>query len=67
MKETKKKVDPDRRSFLKLAGVGTVVGGAALAASSTTGEAREEASKDSLYSETDHIRTYYRLARFRGE
>lgn len=55
----------DRRSFLKLAGAGTVAGGVAL----VTGKEAADAStakkpKDRLYEETDHVKTYYDLARF---
>ncbi len=53
-----------RREFLKLAGLGTVLGGAALATSGTASatEAVDEAA--SGYRETAHVKTYYDLARF---
>jgi hypothetical protein len=55
----------DRRDFLKLAGLGTLTGGAALLA---TGQAqaavRDEDKKDDLYRVTEHVKTYYELARF---
>ncbi len=53
----------DRRDFLKMAGLGTVAGGAALVAA-------KEAAADEIntagkgYRETDHVKTYYKLARF---
>jgi len=59
------KIETDRRGFLKLAGLGTVAGTAAIAASVTSGTAKEAiAEKTSGYRETEHIRTYYDSARF---
>ena len=54
----------DRRGFLKLAGLGTVAGGAALVAgeAAEADEAKETTGK--LYRETEHIRTFYQTARF---
>lgn len=55
----------DRRSFLKLASVGAVAGGAALVAGPKAADAAiAEKSDDQLYKETQHIKTYYDLARF---
>jgi hypothetical protein len=55
----------DRRSFLKLAGAGAVTGGAVLVGGKGVAEASTTANKtDRLYKETDHIKTYYKLARF---
>ena len=55
----------DRRSFLKLAGAGVVTGGAVLAGGKGVAEASTTADKTGrLYKETDHIKTYYKLARF---
>ena len=54
----------DRRSFLKLAGLGTVAGGAALVAGDKTADAATETKSQSGYRETDHVKTYYELARF---
>lgn len=55
----------DRRDFLKLAGLGTLTGGAALL---VKGEAQaavsEEGQTNDLYRETEHVKTYYELARF---
>ena len=62
MKQNKKEVGADRRSFLKLAGAGAVAGGAALLPGGEA-EASEAKAKPSLYRETDHIRRYYELAR----
>ena len=64
MKQTKKEVVADRRSFLKLAGASAAAGGAALMTGNKTAEAGEAGpKKPSLYRETDHIRRYYELAR----
>jgi hypothetical protein len=55
----------DRRGFLKLAGVGAVTGGAALVSGKGVAEASSTADDSGrLYKETDHIKTYYELARF---
>ena len=55
----------DRRSFLKLAGAGAVTGAAALVTGKKPAEASTAADKkDGLYQQTDHVKTYYELARF---
>lgn len=55
----------DRRNFLKLAGAGAVASGVALVSGKETAEASAAADqKDGLYKQTDHVRTYYELARF---
>ena len=55
----------DRRGFLKLAGASTVEGGVALVSGKGTAEASTAADQtDRLYKQTDHIKTYYDLARF---
>ncbi|GAB4226116.1 MAG: hypothetical protein Kow0032_03140 [Methyloligellaceae bacterium] len=55
----------DRRGFLKLAGAAAVGGGVALVSSGKTAEASTSADDSGrLYKQTDHIRTYYDLARF---
>ncbi|MEW5961945.1 MAG: twin-arginine translocation signal domain-containing protein [Pseudomonadota bacterium] len=65
MDEKDKKAIADRRSFLKLAGLGAVSGGAALVADAATGEANAKARPaDALYRETDHVKRYYELAKF---
>lgn len=53
----------DRRGFLRLAGLGTVVGGAALVAG-TSAKASEAAQSGQGYRDTAHIRAYYDTARF---
>ncbi|MBU0585799.1 MAG: twin-arginine translocation signal domain-containing protein [Alphaproteobacteria bacterium] len=55
----------DRRNFLKLAGLGSVAGGAAL----VSGKEAEAAVADTSatgagYSETDHVKAFYKTARF---
>lgn len=54
----------DRRSFLKLAGAGAVAGTAALVTGKETAEASTTADKKGGYQQTDHVKTYYELARF---
>jgi hypothetical protein len=59
------KAKAGRREFLKLAGIGAVSGGAALAIGQEDTEAKEAPSKTSAgYRETEHVKTYYELARF---
>jgi hypothetical protein len=54
----------DRRSFLKLAGLGTV-GTVAAAASTVTATAQEMAPKgNGQYRETEHVKRVYELSRF---
>ncbi len=54
----------DRRSFLKLAGLGTV-GTVAAAASTVTATAEElSPSKGDGYRETEHVKRVYELSRF---
>lgn len=63
MKDNDKQVTADRRSFLKLVGAGAVTGGAALGA--TAASASEETTeKPGSYRETEHVKTYYDLAKF---
>ncbi len=55
----------DRRDFLKLASVGAVAGGVATLGATKTGKAAAvEGPKGRGYRESDHVRTYYRTARF---
>jgi hypothetical protein len=55
-----------RRDFLKLAGVAAVTGGGLLAAGAKPAAAQEEpqAEGSAGYRETEHVKTYYKLARF---
>ena len=65
MKNRKDSQDVARRDLLKLAGLGGVTGAALMATSTGTVEAASEAArKDSGYRETEHVRTYYELAKF---
>ena len=65
MKTKKEKVlGNDRRDFLKLAGVGAFAGGAALGATKKTKAADAETPASRGYHETDHVRKFYRTARF---
>jgi hypothetical protein len=53
-----------RRDFLKLAGLAAVTGGG-LAAASAPAEASVGAEPGAAgYRETEHVKTYYQLARF---
>lgn len=54
-----------RRDFLKLAGLGALTGGAGLLAGGSADAAvSDEKTDDGLYRETEHVKTYYKLARF---
>lgn len=65
MSNKPKEATTGRRDFLKLAGLGTVVGGAALISGSKESEAAVPVSgKGSGYRETEQVRTYYSSARF---
>ena len=65
MKEKCDRAIADRRGFLKLAGAGAVTGGVVLASGKGVAEASTAADETGrLYKETDHIKTYYELARF---
>jgi hypothetical protein len=54
----------DRRDFLKMAGLGTVAGGAALVVAKDEAKADEIGAAGQGYRETEHVSTYYKLARF---
>jgi hypothetical protein len=54
-----------RRDFLTIAGVGTVAGGAALVTGAKPVKAAETRADGSLgYRETEHVKTFYKLAKF---
>lgn len=57
---------PDRRGFLKLAGLGSIASGAALVAAAgvETAEAAAPAATGQGYQETEHVKAYYASARF---
>lgn len=63
-KKTEKRPDESRRDFLKLASLGTVVGGATLAAGGPANAEVADETKSGGYQETSHVKTYYELARF---
>jgi hypothetical protein len=64
-KKKERGADTSRRDFLRIAGIGTVTGGAALAVGAKPAAATETRADGSLgYRETEHIRTYYKLAGF---
>ena len=59
------KAKAGRRDFLKLASLGAVAGGVAMAAGQKAAEADEAVSDTSAgYRETEHVKKYYELARF---
>lgn len=65
MKEERAEKVAKRRDFLKLAGLGVVSAGAGLAGASKDGEAAVVPAKTGGdYRETEHVKTYYELARF---
>ena len=65
MSQNDKKTAVGRRDFLKLSGVAAATGGAALAVGNEDAEASEALhGTSSGYRETDHVKTYYKLARF---
>lgn len=63
-KDRDEKSVAERRDFLKLATLGTVLGGAAIAAGGTAQAAKPVEAKGKGYRVTDHVKTYYDLARF---
>lgn len=63
MAKTEKSVDA-RRDFLKLASLGTVLGGAALATGGTAQAAETVEDTGSGYRETTHVKAYYDSTRF---
>ncbi len=60
----KEKTAEDRRDFLKLASLGTVLGGAAIAAGGTAEAAESVEDAGGGYRESEHVKAYYRSARF---
>lgn len=63
MKKNETDARTDRRSFLKLAGV--AAGGAILAGGATAAQSAEQAASETgSYRESEHVKTYYKLARF---
>jgi hypothetical protein len=65
MQEKRDSSATDRRGFLRLAGIGAVASGVALVAGKDAAKAETVTTpKKGLYTESDHVKTYYRLARF---
>jgi hypothetical protein len=58
--------DLDRRSFMKLAGLGAGAAGATIGLGAAEAGASEAKAKPEHagYRETEHVKTYYRMARF---
>jgi hypothetical protein len=65
MSESKEAPSTRRREFLKLAGLGSVSGAAAMAGLAGSAKAAEaEAPSASGYRETPHVKKVYELSRF---
>jgi nitrous oxide reductase len=65
MSQNNKKTTVGRRDFLKLSGVAAAAGGTALAVGNDEAEASAVPDGASTgYRETDHVKTYYKLASF---
>jgi len=63
-KNRDQKVAEDRRDFLKMAGLGTVAGGAAIATAGSAQSTELEETQGSGYRETGHVKTFYELSKF---
>ena len=63
MSKNEKKVE-ERRNFLKLASLGTVLGGAAAVTGTSAQAATPVEDTKSGYRETDHVNTFYESTRF---
>ncbi|MEF2549778.1 twin-arginine translocation signal domain-containing protein [Aurantimonas sp. A2-1-M11] len=58
-------IKADRRAFLKFAGLGSVAGGAALVTGAPAeAEMTDQDTAGAGYRETDHVKTFYKTARF---
>ncbi|WP_119461920.1 twin-arginine translocation signal domain-containing protein [Rhodospirillaceae bacterium SYSU D60014] len=64
MKKDKDLQSTPRRDFLKLAGLGTVAGAAAVAGAPEAAEAAAPEEAKPGYQETEHVKRFYSLARF---
>ena len=66
MRESKEDKRMARRELFKLAGLGSVAGVAAIAGATREAKAASDgdAEKGAGYQETDHVKTYYTLAKF---
>jgi predicted phage tail protein len=63
MSSKKEEMKTDRRGFMKLATVGSVAGGATLLVGGVA-QAVEPIRAGKGYAETDHVKTFYKTARF---
>lgn len=64
MASKEKNAGPDRRGFLKLASLGSLAGGAALVTGKPAKAETASAEKGAGYRETDHVKAFYKSARF---
>jgi len=64
MRDDGKSVGTDWRNFLRLAGLGVAAGGAAVVGGPGEAKAAETSETSDGYRETEHVKTYYKLARF---
>ena len=55
---------PERRLFMKLAGLGAAGASIGLAAKEAVAAEAPAAGEQGGYRETEHVKTYYRMARF---
>ncbi len=60
----KDEVTADRRSFLKMASVGTLASGAAAITGGAAQATEEVEAQGSGYRESDHVKKVYELSRF---
>ena len=60
----KEEIDSGRRDFFKKAGLGAGAAAVAVTASKAGAVEAPQPKKGSGYTETDHVRKYYDLARF---
>lgn len=60
----KKATSLDRRDFFRKVGLGAGVAAAAATATAAQAASEEAPDKGSGYQETDHVKTFYKLARF---
>lgn len=63
MSKKQEKVE-DRRNFLKLASLGTVLGGAVAVSGTSVQAATPVEETKSGYRETDHVNSFYESTRF---
>lgn len=60
----KEEIDSSRRDFFKKAGLGAGAAAVAMTASKAGAVEAAQPAKGSGYTESDHVRKYYDLARF---